>query len=154
MYTSKNYAEPEKRDNVEVEDLERLSISSFPLCMRNLYESIKATHHMKHHGRLQFGLFLKGIGLSLDNAIKYWKGEFTKLIDEDKFNKQYLYGIKHSYGVLGKMANYTPYSCGKIIQGVVGPGECHGCPFRNWDIEALQKRIYDYGLHGDGKFIL
>lgn len=151
MYTGKNYVTPENKDSVEVEDLDRLSQTSFPLCMRSLYDSIKATHHMKHFGRLQFGLFLKGIGLSLDNSIRYWKGEFTKLMDEDKFNKQYLYNIKHMYGTIGKMTNYTPYSCMKIITTTPGPGECHGCPFKHWELDNVRRKMVECGISADGK---
>ncbi len=52
--------------------------------MSHLHQSIKTNHHAKHWGRQQYGLFIKGIGLSLDEAIKFWKKEFTKLIDGDK----------------------------------------------------------------------
>lgn len=118
--------------------------------MRTMYEVIKQSHHIRHYGRLQFGLFLKGIGLTLDDAITYWKREFTKLIDEDKFNKEYLYNIKHSYGRIGKMTNYTPYSCTKVITCSVGPGEHHGCPFKHWDLDNLRKKMVNVGLQTDG----
>ena len=35
-------------------------------------------------GRLQYGLFLKSIGLSLDDALSFWRAEFTRKIDVDK----------------------------------------------------------------------
>ena len=42
---------------------------SFPLCMKQLYDGLKKDHHLKHFGRLQLGLFLKGTGLSLRDSI-------------------------------------------------------------------------------------
>lgn len=105
---------------------------------------------MKHFGRLQFGLFLKGIGLNLTEAIKYWKTEFCKLIDSEKFDKDYLYNIKHSYGTIGKMTNYSPYGCKKIISTDPGPGEHHGCPFKLWDADMLKQKILEYGVPTEG----
>lgn len=39
-----------------VDDLSR---KHFPVCMRNLHESLRRDRHLKHFGRLQYGLFLK-----------------------------------------------------------------------------------------------
>ena len=45
----------------------QLSRSAFPLCMRQLHTALKENHHLKHGGRLQYGLFLKvSILCSLD----------------------------------------------------------------------------------------
>jgi DNA primase large subunit len=33
--------------------------------MRHLHESLKQSHHLKHYGRLQYNLFLKGIRYSV-----------------------------------------------------------------------------------------
>lgn len=154
-YTGKDYSTaPEKIGNIDLEDLDMLSQKSFPLCMKHLYDVIKQTHHMKHTGRLQFGLFLKGIGLTLDDAITFWRTEFTKSIDEDKFNKGYLYNIKHSYGCIGKMVSYTPYSCAKIISFNVNSGECHGCPFKHWELDNLRKNMIDMRVATDGNYII
>lgn len=34
------------------------------------------------------GLFLKGVGLSLEDALRFWEQEFTKIMTADVFNKQ------------------------------------------------------------------
>jgi len=36
-----------------------LSRQSFPLCMRNMQETLNSSHHLKHEGRQQYSLFLK-----------------------------------------------------------------------------------------------
>lgn len=46
--------------------------------MRNLHEALKANHHLRHYGRLQYLLFLKGIGLPLEESLKFWRTEFSK----------------------------------------------------------------------------
>ena len=57
---------------------------SFPPCMCHLHESLRRDHHLRHFGRLQYGLFLKSIGLTLEQALTYWRTEFTKKMEPDK----------------------------------------------------------------------
>lgn len=53
--------------------------------MRHLHESLKANHHLRHYGRLQYVLFLKGIGLPLEENLRFWRNEFSKgVIGGDK----------------------------------------------------------------------
>ncbi|KAL4235810.1 DNA primase large subunit [Mactra antiquata] len=127
---------------VTADMIDMLSKKSFPLCMSHLHSSMRQNHHLRHGGRQQYGLFLKGIGLSLDEAMKFWRSEFTKLIDVDKFDKQYSYNIRHNYGKEGKRADYTPYSCMKIIMSnAPGPGDSHGCPFKHTDVDLLRQKL-------------
>lgn len=55
----------------------------FPLCMQNLHRELRKNNHLKHYGRLQYTLFLKGIGLSLNECIAFWRKSF-KLISDGK----------------------------------------------------------------------
>ena len=52
--------------------------------MRHLHESLRRDHHLRHFGRLQYGLFLKSIGLTLEQALTFWRAEFTKKMEPDK----------------------------------------------------------------------
>ena len=133
---------------VALAELDALASTSFPLCMRNLYSHLKDAHHLRHAGRMQLGLFLKGIGLSLEDAMTFWRAEFCKKIPNDQFDKQYSYSIRHNYGKEGKRADYTPYSCMKVIAGTPGTGEHHGCPYRTFSEDNLRAALRGMRLSG------
>lgn len=143
-YTGKDYTVT--ANQVTPESLDQLSKKSFPLCMRMAHEHLRAHHHHKHEGRRQYGLFLKGIGLSLEDALRFWREEFTKKVDNEKFDKQYAYNIRHSYGKEGSMVNYTPLSCLSIINLAYGAGSTHGCPYKIFDSATLKAKMNSYGM--------
>lgn len=144
-YTGKDYTVC-KDASVPIESLDQLSKTSMPLCMRMCHDHIRSQHHIKHGGRMQYGLFLKGIGVSLEDSIRFWREEFTKKMDVDKFTRSYEYNIHHNYGKKGSMVNYTPYSCIKIIKDMISPGDCHGCPYKSLDPPSLKAKLSSYGL--------
>ncbi|KAF2756325.1 DNA primase large subunit [Pseudovirgaria hyperparasitica] len=123
----------------------------FPLCMQNLHQTLRANSHLKHLGRLQYTLFLKGIGLSLEECIIFWRRSF-KLITDEKFNKEYRYNVRHAYGDVGGDANrrgrgYTPYSCQRILtEPLPGPGQSHGCPYRTFAPDNLISLLQKVGV--------
>ena len=45
------------------------------------------------------------LGLPIEEALIFWRKSFSKITD-DKFNKEYKYNIRHSFGLEGKRANY------------------------------------------------
>ena len=53
----------------------------FPLCMQNIHRELRKNNHLKHFGRLQYTLFLKGIGLSLQECIVFWRKSFKLVAD-------------------------------------------------------------------------
>ncbi|GAB9467772.1 DNA primase [Globisporangium polare] len=129
-------------DQITPDMIDGLATTSMPLCMRSLHKALKVNHHMKFTGRQQYGLFLKAIGLQLDDAIAYWRQEFCKKMSVDDFNKKYAYNIRHNYGKEGKRKDYTPYNCMRIITGEPPKtGEYHGCPFRHFEEEHLKKAL-------------
>lgn len=134
------------KDAVPIESLDQLSKKSYPLCMRICHDAIRTKHHIKHSGRMQYGLFLKGIGVTLEDSLKFWRQEFIKSMDPDKFDKAYAYNIRHNYGKAGSMRDYTPYSCQKIINTAIPPQDVCGCPFKTFDSSNLRLKLTSYGF--------
>jgi len=59
--------------------------------MQQLHSSLRLHHHLRHWGRQQYGLFLKGIGMSLEEALRFWRSEFMRIMDGDKvLNRDYV----------------------------------------------------------------
>ncbi|CAJ0955014.1 unnamed protein product, partial [Mesorhabditis belari] len=120
----------------------------FPLCMRNIHQSLRAEHHLKHGARQQYGLFLKAIGLPLEEALAFMREEFTKKIDSDKFEKQYAYNVRHMYGKEGRRKDYAAMPCQLIILGAPPTaGDCHGCPYKHQDTKVLERSLLKDGLN-------
>eukprot|EP00808_Paulinella_micropora_P016238 g27061.t1 len=134
--------------SVTKEQLPMLSEQSFPLCMHMLYKGLKKDNHLKHGGRMQLGLFLKAIGLSLDDALHFWRSSFAPKTPPDKFDKQYAYNVRHNYGKEGRRTSYTPYGCMKIIQATPGPADHHGCPFRHSERPTLRAKLGERRVPG------
>ena len=82
---------PTDADKINLADLDFYSRKSFPPCMKSLFTALRNKHHLKHYGRLQLGLFLKSLGLTMDEAYSFWKQEFCKKMDTDKFENCLLY---------------------------------------------------------------
>merc|ERR1719278_289372 len=146
-YTGEDYGSSKTAGRVMPQEVAELSKRNFPLCMKSMQEMLNTTHHIKYKARLQYGLFLKGIGMTLEDAMKFFRSEFTKKtdVDVDKFEKEYAYGIRYNYGKEGKKKNWQPYDCMRIIMETVGAGETHGCPFRHHEGRTIRQRVEAYG---------
>ncbi|KAK4240163.1 eukaryotic and archaeal DNA primase, large subunit-domain-containing protein [Achaetomium macrosporum] len=123
----------------------------FPMCMAHLHRSLRRDSHLRHFGRLQYMLFLKGIGLNLEESLIFWRSSFNKITD-DTFNKEYRYNVRYSYGDVGGDSNrrsggHSPYSCQKILtEHAPGPGDAHGCPYRHFSMENLTSLLRASGV--------
>ncbi|KAL6344272.1 hypothetical protein AAG906_037837 [Vitis piasezkii] len=145
-YLGPDYSQPREFVEISIKDIDQVANSSFPLCMRHLFEKLREDHHLKHGGRMQLGLFLKGVGLKLDDALAFWKAEFSQKVGSERFDKEYAYSIRHNYGKEGKRTDYTPYSCQKIISSTPGVGDHHGCPYRHFSEENLRAALGKMGV--------
>ncbi|KAJ7273647.1 eukaryotic and archaeal DNA primase, large subunit-domain-containing protein [Mycena haematopus] len=129
---------------IRAEMVDDLAAKHFPMCMRNSHQRLRTDHRLNHFGRLQYGLFLKVLGLSVEEAIIFWRKSFDR-INDDTFNKMYKYNIRHSFGLEGKRANYPAKSCQQILTSGGDPG----CPYRHFSPENLQSTLLStYGPQG------
>jgi len=134
-------------DAITPEMIDTLAVESFPPCMRNIHEIFRKEHHLRHYGRLHYGLFLKSVGLSLDDALRFFREEFIQKIAPEKFQREYAYNIRYNYGKEGKKVNISAYSCQKIINdNPPGTADTHGCPFKHFDTNNLNQMLRRYGI--------
>ncbi|KAG1675409.1 hypothetical protein FOA52_012328 [Chlamydomonas sp. UWO 241] len=57
-----------RRSDLNVTNLPAVSARHFPLCMNTLMGALRKEHHLRHGGRQQLSLFLKSVGLPLEEA--------------------------------------------------------------------------------------
>lgn len=140
--------------DISARNIDNLS-QHFPACMSHLHRSLRRDAHLKHYGRLQYTLFLKGIGLHLEECLVFWRQSFYKMTD-DQFNKDYRYNVRHAYGDVGGDSNrrgggYSSFSCQKILtEHPPGPGEAHGCPYRHFSLDNLAALLQGMGVQDRG----
>lgn len=133
-------------DDITADMVDGMVNKHFPLCMQTLHKGLLATKHLRYEGRREYGMFLRYIGLSVDEAIQFWRTHFSG-ITEDKFNKEYRYNIRHQYGLEGSKRNYRPQSCVEIAKGPFpARGEYHGCPYKTFTKDNLKMSLERMGV--------
>ncbi|KAL3854974.1 hypothetical protein ACJMK2_014208 [Sinanodonta woodiana] len=127
--------------------------SLFPPCMAHLHRKLREQHRLKHHSRIQYTLFLKEIGMSVHEALMFWRKEYSlETFKSDcshtwsSNEKRYTYNIRHLYGLEGSRINYRGHCCSSLQSATMGPGEDGGCPFRNFDADHLTTLLQTEGV--------
>uniref|UniRef100_A0A6G3MGJ7 DNA primase large subunit (Trinotate prediction) n=1 Tax=Henneguya salminicola TaxID=69463 RepID=A0A6G3MGJ7_HENSL len=134
-------------EKINLNSIDKISEESFPPCMQCAHAQLKRNGHLKYHGRIQYGLFLKGIGFSLEESLTFWRNCFNKTIESEKFDKLYSYYIRYNYGQEGKRVDFHPYNCMKIIMSDPPvAGDSHGCPFKQFDQKNLESMLRTKGI--------
>jgi DNA primase large subunit len=133
-----------------LQDLPAALLQFAPLCMRSTYQTLVEKQHLKHDARRQLTLFLKGVGVSMDDCLAFWRGQLK--LKGNEFDKRYAYNIRHNYGAEGRRFNYLPFSCDDLIHsrhGLNAPlADCaHGCPFKEFDEPRLTRALASMHLH-------
>lgn len=69
--------------------------------------------------RFEFSLYLKGVGMSMSDSLKFWEHLYSKEHSTcsrcthswQKNEKRYIYGIRHLYGLEGSRRDYKSKNC-------------------------------------------
>lgn len=116
----------------------------FPPCMLNLHQNLRRRHRLSHTQRFHYSLFLKDIGMPIEEAVDFWRAEYrlhpngnhSCCHSWEKDEKKYLYGIRHMYGLEGCRKNYPSVNC-KRIQSIDNSCSEGGCPFKSFDYNKM-----------------
>lgn len=134
-------------------EIENVSFA-FPPCMEHLYKILKNRHRLQHSTRIQLTLFLKDIGLPIDEALLFWEKEYSKPITGysvcshlwSKESRRYKYNIRHLYGQEGSNKTYLSHSCKTLQECLLKSNDEGGCPFAQHDISNINKFIQDNNI--------
>ncbi|TMW56489.1 hypothetical protein Poli38472_006499 [Pythium oligandrum] len=147
LHPARSILQPKNQLRVTPENIDQVAEKHFPLCMKHLHRKFRANHHLKYDGRVQYRMFLKGLGFSVHESMMFFRDEFTKVLPQVRFDREYAYHIRHSYGLEGSRKDYAPLDCQQIIQGSAPRhGQHHGCPFRHWDSATLTTELQRSGI--------
>ncbi|MCY3410333.1 MAG: hypothetical protein INQ03_01740 [Candidatus Heimdallarchaeota archaeon] len=123
-------------DNLNLKGSVEENVTILPPCIEDLMISINETGYLGHWERLQFGIFLKKIGMNVDQQLEFW---YNKAVDNvnmtyDDFLKRAGYVIRHIYGLEGGMVDYEMPACSTIQNKMY-------CTFRHRGIEHINSRV-------------
>lgn len=129
-------------EEVALKDLPARMEASAPLCMLSPYNKLRSRTHLKYFARMQLNLFLKGIGVTLEQVLVFWKREFMiNGINGERFEKEYAYNFKHQYGQAGSRIQYKPFCCQQIIHSSPDTSCTAGCAYKQYKAADLQNAL-------------
>lgn len=95
-------------------------INKSPPCINIIIKKIRTEKHLKFNDRQILTRYFKSCGLSVADCIDFFKGNFS--CDPARFEREFVYSIRHNYGLEGKRADYKSFTCMQIIG-------MNSCPF-------------------------
>ena len=112
------------------------TLDNFPPCIRSLMHILMSKGHLAHMLRIQLGLFLKKIGMSPEDQMRFW---YNNAVDNvgvpfEVFEKKVGYQIRHLYGLEGGRKDYEPPKCSTCIDG-------YYCYFAHVDWPVIEEDI-------------
>lgn len=90
-----------------------------PPCTLLSLNSLMENHRLAHDPRFRLTLFLKNIGVPIDQTLLLFEQEYSKCghlnsvctHTWEKHYKQIMYNVQHTYGLVGSKKNYQMTSC-------------------------------------------
>ncbi|MBN1330205.1 MAG: hypothetical protein JXA54_12090 [Candidatus Heimdallarchaeota archaeon] len=126
------------RDGIVLSDFRLFTRQSvFPQCMLDLYNEVMNHGHINHVERLQLGLFLKNIGMTVEEQLHFW---YERAVDNigltfDQFsNGAPGYQIKYMYGLVGGGTDYSAHKCSSIQDDSY-------CPFIHQSVKTIEDNL-------------
>ena len=129
---------------IRFEQIEELS-KHFPPCFAHVHQKLQASHRLGHHARIAYTLYLKDIGLPLEESLKFWNFYYSKDTNHHDKSKcthswqengrKFEYSINHLYGNAGSGTVYSAHNCSSIAKRCSNINDELNCPL--YDIEDL-----------------
>lgn len=135
-------------NNVNILRNDQVDLNSklFPPCMLNLHQHLREKHRLTHDQRFYYSLFLKDLGMPVEEAVIFWKKEYQQAPNGKstcchnwaKDEKKFVYGIRHMYGLEGGRKEYSCRSCHQLQSSDTTYSE-GGCPFKSFDDNKMEQ---------------
>ena len=125
-----------KFENIKLEGSFQNHYQKFPPCIQDLMNAVDTVGYIGHWERFQLGIFLKQMGMPVDEQLEFW---YNKAVDNinlsfDEFKKKAGYVIRHIYGMEGGKVDYDMPNCSTIQNKMY-------CTFRHKDIEFITSKL-------------
>jgi DNA primase large subunit len=101
----------------------------FPPCMRDVMDELHVKKHLRHFKRYELNLFLKGIGLPLEEIFKVWRSAVFPHGAMGNYQNEHTYQLRHVFGLEGQMKEKFEHDCEKLIKTSQMEPHAAKCPF-------------------------
>lgn len=88
-------------------------LENSPPCISLIVKRLKKERHLKYNDRQILTRYFKECGLPVNDCIEFLRSNFS--CDPARFDREFIYMVRHNYGLEGKRANYSCHSCLQII---------------------------------------
>lgn len=102
-----------------------------PPCISLITKRMRCDRHLKYNDRQILIRYLKECGLPVNDCIEFLRNNFA--CDPVRFDREFVYVVRHNYGLEGKRASYSCYTCPQVVS-------MGACPFTS---KSVVKEYFD-----------